>query len=407
VRSLRRVEPAAQTHGSTPADVPFATSADRARGRFDAIASLTLGAEEELLLVDPESFAPLPEAEWALLLTDGDGRLGEELRACQVEAITPICVSVADVRRELASIRTLLSRRLAGRALVVAAGTHPLTEDPGPISSSARHTHVALEHPWAVPRLLTCGLHVHVALGGAERALAVHNAFRSYLPLLTAVAANAPFHEGRDSGLATVRPRLNESLPRTGIPPAFASWEAWGELLDWGRAGQIYPDATYQWWDLRLHPGHGTLEVRAPDAQLRVDESATIVALVQALVAWLADRHDEGGPLPVHPTERIAENRRLAARDGLAGTLPDQDTGTPRQTRAQLEALVEQLLPTAAQLGCEAELAAACQPCFEGGAARQRRFVAELGLQALLPRLAAETISHEPARPPSLPVPTA
>jgi carboxylate-amine ligase len=387
-------------HGAawgTRARVVEPASARHARAVFDRVASLTVGAEEELLLVDPDTHAPAPLAELALLVSEGDPRVAAELRACQVEAISPVCVSVADVARELASVRTLLGRRLDGRAKLVAAGTHPLAMHPGPVTGGRRYQEIAADNPLAARHLLTGGLHVHVAIGGAERALAVHNALRSYLPELTALAANAPFHAGSDSGLATIRPKLNECLPRAGIPPAFASWDELAALVEWSRAGGLYPDASYQWWDLRLHLGFGTIEVRAPDVQLRAEDTATIVAVVQSLVALLAARFDGGERLPVHPGERISENRWLALRDGVDGALVDLDDGVKISTSERLLGLVEELVPTAAALGCDEELLGVGRLVLDGGAARQRRVVAERGLDLLVPWLAAETVAHDDA----------
>ena len=116
----------------------------------------------------------------------------------------------------------------------------------------------------------------------ADRALAVHDALRSYLPELIALGANAPYHQGEDSGLATVRPKLNGAWPRGGVPPAFRSWRDFSEFVVWGRDGGAFADCSHHWWDLRLNTDHGTIEVRAADTQLRVADSAAIVALAIA-----------------------------------------------------------------------------------------------------------------------------
>ncbi len=180
--------------------------------------------------------------------------------------------------------------------------------------------------------VLTCGLHVHVAVGGAERALAVYNALRSYLPEIIALAANAPIFRGEDSGLATVRPKLNQVWPRAGVPPAFASWRDVAAFTRWAREGGAMPDESHQWWDLRLRPRYGTIEIRAADVQTRLEDSATVAALVQSLVYDLASRYDAGEPLPVDPGERIIENAWLATRDGVNGWLIDLATGARVET---------------------------------------------------------------------------
>ena len=123
---------------------------------------------------------------------------------------------------------------------------------------------------------------MHVAVPGADRALAVYNALRSYLPMLWALGANSPFVGGKDSGLCSIRPKLNEAFPRAGVPPRFATWEELLSFEAWGRSGGLFPDHTHFWWDLRPHLEHGTLELRATDAHTRVEDAAAIAALYQA-----------------------------------------------------------------------------------------------------------------------------
>jgi carboxylate-amine ligase len=368
--------------------------ARRLRAVFDRVASFTIGAEEELLLVDPRTLEPVAAAEEALALSEGDSRLALEFRAAQVESITPVCVCVDDVVRELGSVRTLLRRRLRERALVLAVGTHPLLGELGPITSRHRYERIAIEQPWATATTLACGLHVHVAVGGADRALALYNALRGFLPELAALAANTPFVAGRDSGMATARPKLNQAFSRAGVPPAFATWEAYAAFDVWARAASAYPDAGDHWWDLRLHPRHGTLEVRVPDVQSRLDETAAVIALVQALVAHLASRYDAGEALPVHPSERIAESLWLAARDGLGGWLPDLEGGERMRTAERVGELVEMARPEALELGCAGHLEGVLQMVASGGgSARQRRVAETAGLESLVWWLAEETAS--------------
>jgi carboxylate-amine ligase len=364
----------------------------RLRSLFDRVAPFTVGAEEELLLIDAQTLLPAPAAEYALALGAGDRRLAGELRSAQVEAMTPVCVSVADVARELASIRRLVSRGLGPDVLVVGTGAHALTRDSGPMSSAQRYRRVAAENPWAANNVLTCGLHVHVAVSGADRALAVYNALRSYLPELLALGANAPYYGGEDTGLATVRAKLNQSWARSGVPPAFASWRELAEFSVWARDGGALSETNQQWWDLRLAPAHGTIELRVADTQTRVDDAATLIALVQSLVADLANRHEAGEELPVHRDERIVENMWLATRDGIGGHLVDMETGAKLWTADRLQDLAASLVPTATQLGCDRELLGIGRLVLDGGgAARQRGIVRRRGLEGLLPKLAEET----------------
>jgi carboxylate-amine ligase len=200
------------------------------------------------------------------------------------------------------------------------------------------------------------GLHVHVAVAGADRALAVYNALREQLPALAALGAAAPFYEGRDTGLASVRPKICDLLPRQGVPPAIASWEALAGAFAWGRASGTFPDPGQWWWEARLHPLHGTVEVRVPDAQATVAEVAAIAAVDHALVASLAARHDAGEELGAADSWRIGENRWAACRHGVDGWWADTRTGATLPIRDHLHALLDELAPVARELCCEPEL---------------------------------------------------
>jgi glutamate---cysteine ligase / carboxylate-amine ligase len=366
------------------------------RDRFDSIAPFTVGAEEEFLLVDPETFALLPVAEHALAVAEGDSRVTGEFRSSQLESVTPICVTVEEVHRELASVRNLLTSRLGDSARLIAAGTHPTAEQPGAVSNGSRYQELAASNPWATRHMLTCGLHVHVAVGGAERTLAVYNALRGYLPEIIALGANAPFYRGEDSGLASVRPKLNECKPRTGLPPAFASWDELTQFTQWARNGGAAADDSQHWWDIRLNSKHATLEVRAADSQTRVEDAATITAFIQSLVVYLANRYDAGEALPVARDERIAENIWLATRDGLNGWLIDLETGQRVPTIDRLQELVDSLLAAATSVGCEDELLmVAALSSAGGGAARQRDAYVRGGALALLVDLCEETADSD------------
>lgn len=362
------------------------------RAHFDSVASFTIGAEEELLLVDPRTTQPLPAAELALSLFEDDPRVAAEFRETQVEIKTPVCVAAADVVRELTSLRRSLATALRPEVLLLAVGVHPTATAPGPVSSRARHASIAAAQPWAARHLLTCGMHVHVAVGGSDRALAVHNALRSFLPEIAALSANAPFHTGHDTRLASARPLLNRSLSRAGAPPAFPTWSAFAEFLAWADRSSRVPGVDHLWWDLRLRPETGTIEVRAADVQTRVEDAAGIIALIQCLVYDLASRYDAGTRLAVHDRDRIAEAMLVATRDGLDGLLPDLDTGEPELASGRLESLIDRLEPTAGVLGCAAELEQVMRTVAEGGGARrQRTLAASRGLDGLVRHLVHET----------------
>ena len=365
----------------------------RLRQAFDEEAPLTVGIEEELMLLDPETLDLAPRARELLARLEGDPRFKPELPAAQIELLTPPAASVGEASLALAEGRATLAEAAAGLARPAGAGAHPFAAALGELDGAERYRPMREEYGPVARRQLVFGLHVHVRLSGAERALAVYNALRSYLPELAALAANAPFHEGRDTGLASIRPKISETLPRQGVPPPLEGLEELAAALAWGAAAGTMPEPRLWWWELRPHPLFGTLEVRVPDQQSTAADSAAIAAVVHSLVARLAERHDAGERLPVHPTWRIAENRWSAARHGLEGTLADLDTGEPSPARRRLYELLEELTPHAEAVGCAAELDHARRLIEENGAARHRAAAVEGDLFALADRLAGAVLA--------------
>jgi glutamate---cysteine ligase / carboxylate-amine ligase len=363
-------------------------SAGSLRALFDGVTDHTVGVEEELMLLDPETLDLLPAA--ARVHADLGGRvpLRAELPAAQVETASPVCDSIDQAARALAAARRVLGAGVAGWARLAGAGTHPFAAAEGPLRDDPKYDGLKAAFPWALPRQLVFGLHVHVAVRGADRALAVLNAVRSHLPDLAALAGNAPLHAGRDTGLASVRPEIAGLLPRQGVPPAFSSWEAYADFLAWGRRGGLFPDEGEPWWEARAHDELGTIELRVPDAQTTADEAAGVLAFGAALVAWLAERHDAGEPLPVHDTIRISENRWRALRHGLGGCLLDLDSGEQEPTRDRVLALIERVAPAAERLGGAAALEHARTLAARNGAERQRATAAAHGPRAVVEELA-------------------
>jgi glutamate---cysteine ligase / carboxylate-amine ligase len=366
----------------------MAVSAVSLRELFDGVTDHTVGVEEELMLLDPDTLDLLPAAARVHQELGGRISLRGELPAAQIETASPVCDSIDEAARTLAEARRELSAGVAGWARLAGAGTHPFAAPEGPLRDDPKYDALKAAFPWALPQQLVFGLHVHVAVRGADRALAVLNALRSHLPDLAALAGNAPLHAGRDTGLASVRPEISGLLPRQGVPPAFRSWEALADYVAWGRRGGVFPAAGEPWWEARAHDELGTIELRVPDAQTTADEAAGVVALGAGLIAWLAERYDAGESLPVHDTIRIAENRWRALRDGLAGSLLDLDSGEPQPARARVLALIERVAPAAERLGGAAALDHARTLAARNGAERQRALAAERGPHGVVAWLA-------------------
>jgi carboxylate-amine ligase len=328
-------------------DVDRLLDVDRLRACFDSRASGTIGIEEEILLLDPVTYAPASRGDEVVEVC-ADERIKRELPACQVEIATRPWCSVEDAVTELDTCRARIRDACDRLGVVAAAGAvHPRVAMIEP-SSDERHLAIEAEYGEVARRQLVGALQVHVALGSADRSLAVYNAVRSHLPEIAALAASAPFYEGRDTGFASVRPIVSGQLPRQGVPPAFESWEHFSAELAWGRASGAVPEPRRWWWEVRPHVVHGTIEVRVADVQATTNAAAAITGVIDALVRRLAAAYDDGRPLAVDPVWRIAENRWRALRDGVHGRLLDLRTGEERPTSDRLHRLLDEIEPHAA-----------------------------------------------------------
>ncbi len=364
-------------------------SAADLRRAFDVPAPMTVGLEEEVMLLHPVTLDLLPRAGDVLARCGGDRSVKLELPASQLELVTRPAATVGEAAVALWGARQRLARAAEGIGMLAGAGAHPFTAGEGVLSAAERYEAMIREYGWVARRQLVFGLHVHVAVRPSVTALAVYNALRSYLPELAALAASAPFHAGVDTGLASVRPKLGENLPRQGIPPAFASFEEVATELRWGARAGVLVHAGQWWWELRLHPAFGTIEVRVCDAQAAVAETAALAAVIHALCGWLAERCAAGDLSPPAPGWRIEANRWSACRHGVHGTLADLCTGEPAPARARLWALLDALDPTAKRLGCGRELTAARRILDDPAPDRHRAVAGTRGLVGLCAELAA------------------
>ena len=257
-----------------------------------------------------------------------------ETHGLALELATDPHATVGEAAAQLRHLRAGLASTVRGLGLRAAvAGTHPLVRaEDVQVSPGARYQYLHSSLRELARREPTFALHVHVAVPDPELAVRAYNGMRAHIPVLLALAANSPFTRGRDSGLASARTPVFQAFPRTGIPREFATYADYAEAVDiLIRCGAI-PEPTFIWWDVRLQPKLGTLEVRVMDAQTRIRDTAALAALVQCLVRIEAlDGMAE--PELVHADEVLDENRFLAARDGIDAQLLDPQ---PRPLRARL-----------------------------------------------------------------------
>ncbi len=346
----------------------------------------TLGVEEELMVLGGQRLQLEPAGPRAAEALPPHLRavVSVETHASALEIHTSVQERVADAAAELAGLRAEIAGELEAMGLRAAsAGTHPLSLGlDTPVTQQDRYQDLYRSLGELARREPTFALHIHVGLPTPEAALRAYDSLRPAVPLLIGLAANSPFWRGRDSGLASARTFVFGAFPRTGLPRAFATYAQYVAALDALIGAGAIADHTFVWWDLRLQPHLGTIEIRAMDAQIEVWETAALVALVQCLVRSGA----EEGPGEAPPPEVLDENRFIAARDGVQACLIDE--GRPTPLPVLLDRLLARLAPHAEDLGCVAELEAARGLARENGAARQRRAAAELGVTGIAGALA-------------------
>jgi glutamate---cysteine ligase / carboxylate-amine ligase len=351
----------------------------RMETNFGATPAYTVGVEEEFQLVDPTSHGLVPAIDAVLAASAAAGlpagSIASELSASCVEMRSPIYGTVAELATELPNLRKKVGVLAEGcGARLAAAGSHPFSESTvQPITAKDRYRKVNKEMGWTARMQAIYGLHVHVAVPDAEHAIRAVDALSRHVPLFVALSANSPFWAGSDTLLSSVRVKIFNLVPRSGLPPRFRSWEdfeAYVETLV--EAGSI-PDYTLCWWDVRPHPRLGTVELRAPDAQTEAPRTVSLAALAQCLVAT-ADEYRPENPMYTE------ENKWRATRYGLDARLHDFSTGLSASAREVARDLVRTLQPVSQDLGCEAELEGVVEIVERGnGAARQRAVFGKRG----------------------------
>lgn len=356
---------------------------------FGAETDFALGVEEELILVDAETHCLEHTAvEWLSRITipPTEGSSVPEAFAALVELTTPVCSDAVEAVSCLARMRGRL--RAAG-ATTIGAGLHPNGRFGDVVHyPSERYRLIAREMRGLMERTPTAALHVHVGMPDAETAIRACNGLRAHLPLLQALAANSPFWHGIDSGLATARAHVFRALPSSEIPPIFASYDEYAERVETLTAAAELPDYTFLWWDIRPAPVHGTLEVRAMDAQSSLLTVAGISALVHALAVRAAEQRG-----PWEHRDVLMESSFRAARDGLGAKV--WHDGALRPVPEVARATIQLALPYARELGAEAALEEVERILVEGtGAARRRAAFARGGMREVLADLVQETASH-------------
>lgn len=341
---------------------------------WEASTPYTVGIEEEAMLLDRVDWSLAQRSDELLpqLSPELAARVSAETHQGAIEVATDPHETVADAIAQLRGLRAALARELSELGVAVAAaGTHPFALwSETQVSHTGRYQVILQTMADLALREPTFALHIHVGVPDADAAIRLMNRLRAHLPVLLALSANSPFWQGRATGLASTRVSVFGAFPRTGIPRRFRSYEEWVQTIETLLQAGAFPEPTFLWWDVRPQPRLGTVEIRVMDAQTRVDGTAALCALVQS-VARLELEEGYAAPALISAEELLAENRFLAARDGIEARLLHPDVHLCRPAREQLDDLLGAAWPHATDLGCERELEGAVALADAPGFARQ------------------------------------
>lgn len=362
------------------------------------IPHFTLGVEEELLLLDADTLTLASRADEVLSRAPA-GSLVAELALSQVEAVSPVCASLAEVRAAVVNGRSVASAAAVASDLRIASCGLPPLGDWRASSYRAEppYSEMAATRGHLIREQLIAGLHVHVGVGDPVRAVAALDRIRDWLPVLLALSASSPFWSGADSGFASWRAVHWRRWPVSGPPPHFGSPAGYdGAIASVVSSGVVAGERSV-YWDARRSARFPTVEVRICDAVQTVDEVVALVGVIRGLVAAALDEHDRGIPALATPEALLRLATWQAARSGLRGLVVPVGGGAPVPVADAVAALVERIEPW---LGEDAELVIpviAATLASGGGAARQRAAFETGGLKAAAALVVAETMEGVPA----------
>jgi glutamate---cysteine ligase / carboxylate-amine ligase len=350
-----------------------------------------VGIEEEVMLLDPATWALSERADDVLAVTADDhaGRRAAETHEAALELKTGPHATVHDAVAELRELRHRLNDDVTGLGLAAAAaGMHPARPaSVAKVSPSSRYQIIERTMRGLAHREPTFALHVHVGVSDAESAIRLLNRLRAHLPVFLALSASSPFMRGDSTGLASNRTVVFQGFPRTGLPRRFDDYGDWVSTVDLLVRSRAIPEPTFLWWDIRPQPRLGTVEVRIMDSQPRLSATAALCALVQS-VARLELEEEYASSALVDAHEALAENRFLAVRDGARAQLIDPADGVRLPFTEIVGDLLAAARPHAEALDAVAELDLVPALVQAPEATRQRAVAAAVGIPQLVADLA-------------------
>ena len=325
--------------------------------KFNPSKEPTVGVEVESQIVDKSTGDLVNIAENIVNGYGNEERVKHELYLSTVEVTSSPALDTNNTYSELSSIfKDILELANKNNAGLIATGTHPfaLYEDQVITNVNPRYEEFANKYGWAVRRLLTFGMHVHVGMDSKEKAIAVHDEIRKYLPLVLALSACSPFWRGKDTELYCSRLSVFQGLPNTGLPEPYYEWREYEQSLqtlveaDIIKAGVGYRQI---WKDVRIHPAYGTIEVRIADSMPSLIDTVAVATFVQSLAIYIGNKWEDANLPPPTPNWLIERNRWAAIKEGLNANFIIDLEGRTKPIKEVIKDLTKEIKPIAESLG--------------------------------------------------------
>ncbi|WP_190136449.1 glutamate--cysteine ligase [Streptomyces longispororuber] len=360
---------------------------------------ITVGVEEEYLLLDPATGLPLPRADEVRAAADlaplaEEKEVQSELLQAQLEVATPVCEELEEVGGHLLRLRLALAAAAesVGCRLAACATAPARSRAPVPVTDEPRYRAIYAQAPQLVDEQLINGMHVHVAVPSPEVGVAVLNRIRLWLPVLSAMSANSPLWEGQDTGFASWRTVVFGRWPVSGPPPRFADLADFEDRVRGLLASGVIQDIGQLYWQARPSRRYPTVEVRCPDVQLRADEAVMLAGIVRGLVSTAVTDIKNGTEEPDCLPELLQAAHWQAARHGLSGSLLDP-AGRRLSAGDAVARLMEHIEPALEAAGDFRQVTSLVHRLLRQGtpADRQRQAFAEGGVAAVTALVTGET----------------
>ena len=347
------------------------------RGRifFNSSPNPTLGVEVELQILDNETFELASGAGEILSEFQDSLHVKEELLDSIIEINTGICKNVSEVVADLTEYIQMASIVADSKGYSLASiATHPFSKwKEQSVTQSERYLHFLERMQWPLRRLLITGVHVHVGVESGEKAIAISNGLTRYIPMMIGLSANSPFFGGERTGLASTRTKIFEGLPTAGLPPLLKNYSEFQKFMRILQKAKSIDSIREVWWDIRPHPGFGTVEIRVFDSVPSIPEMANLAALTQCLVVALSEHYDDGSQLPLMDSWVLRENKWRATRYGLDADLIIDEMGHQQSLKSFILDTLDKLMPIAIRLDCQPQLDVLAEIAENNSAPYQRQ----------------------------------